>query len=240
MSSIHDGHRQRMRKKVAKNGLSSLEDHELIEMLLYYVHSRCNTNEIAHELVARFSGMTGVVGAHSHEIKNIKGMGEKGAMLFKLISECIRRVNIEENKDVRLTTTALSAKFVTPYFKDVSVEQLHLFCLDIKYRVCDHKIISQGWADSTAVDKRALASSALNSGAYKVLIAHNHPGGEAKPTFNDTIVTRDLIEMFEKLSIPLIDHIIVSDTGYYSFLSGGTVDFGTREEELYVAQYTRG
>ncbi len=238
MKNIHDGHRERMREKVNKFGCGCLAEHELLEMLLYYVNAQGNTNHTAHELLDKFGGLQGVFEANTHELKSVKGIGDKSALFFALVSECYKYMENSRKKGVSLSNSAVCADFVKSFFMGVKTEQLHLFCLDVKYRVCAHKIVSEGCADGAAVNKRELVKVAVNSGAYRVIIAHNHPNGEAKPSLDDINVTRQLMELFKGIDIPIVDHIIVAENGYYSFMAGGEVDFDTATDSLKVAQYS--
>ncbi len=239
MKNIHDGHRDRMREKVKKFGCGCLAEHELLEMLLFYVNARGNTNDTAHELISKFGGLQGVFEASTQELMSISGVGDKSALLFHLISECYKYMHGTKNKGVSLSNSAVTADYVKSFFRGVKTEQLYIFCLDVKYRVCTYELVAEGWVDSAMVNKREMVKVALNSGAYRVIIAHNHPSGDASPSMDDINITRQLMETFKSVGVPLVDHIIVAENGYYSFMMGGAVDFEGASDMLKVAQYSK-
>ena len=87
---MHENHRDRMRKRFLRDGLDHFEKHEVIEMLLFGLIPRRNTNDIAHRLIDRFGSIAGIIDAPYSEIIKVKGIGEKGAISLKFFSEFIR------------------------------------------------------------------------------------------------------------------------------------------------------
>jgi len=85
--SIHDGHRQRMKSRFQKNGLSDFNEHEVLELLLFYCIPRRDTNEIAHNLIARFGSLAKVLDAPLNHLQEVEGMGENAANFLSLIRD---------------------------------------------------------------------------------------------------------------------------------------------------------
>ena len=107
--SIHDGHRERLRKKF-KEG--NIEDHELLELLLFSSIPRRNTNEIAHRLIDKFGSVNGVFNASERALCSVEGVGENSAMLIKTVSKCIERYLMKPNvPNERLDTFSKLEKY---------------------------------------------------------------------------------------------------------------------------------
>ena len=92
---MHSGHRQRMRERIEKNGLDSLADHEVLEVLLYYVQPRVNTNQQAHRLMKKFGSLSAVLNADVTALMEVEGIGEKSALFLSSLSEISRRYMID-------------------------------------------------------------------------------------------------------------------------------------------------
>jgi len=97
MGTIHDGHRQRLKQRFVKEGLTSFESHNILELLLFYALPRQDTNVIAHELIDNFKTLTGVFNAPYEELIKVKGLGENGATLIKLIPQLLSAYTVETN-----------------------------------------------------------------------------------------------------------------------------------------------
>ena len=95
---IHDGHRQRLVNRFDTFGLDTLEEHEVLELFLFFVISRKDTNAIAHELIKRFGSLAGVMDASADELKEVSGIGNKAALLLKLIKPLCRRYRSRRQK----------------------------------------------------------------------------------------------------------------------------------------------
>lgn len=100
--NIHAGHRQRLRKLFLTTHPSALSDHQLLELLLFYAIPRADTNITAHLLLETFGSITGILGADINHLIKVDGIGEKSALLIKMILELMRRANIENEKEIIL------------------------------------------------------------------------------------------------------------------------------------------
>ncbi len=206
----HIGHRSRMRNKFLNVSPESFEDHELIEMLLYYVNARQNTNDIAHCLLDRFGTVRDLLEASHSELMDVSGVGERTSMLFMLTSELMRRYHTCVDKKERFNTIDKIGKFFVYKFVGMSVEAVYALLLDNSLGFIDCKLIYEGSVNSARFDTDKLYQYAFSKRAANVIIAHNHPRGLAIPSEDDKNITRILAQGFDHLGINLLEHIIVA------------------------------
>ncbi len=210
--SIHAGHRARMREKLAKLGTEHFADHEILEMLLFYVIPRGDTNAIAHELLERFKGFRGVFEAKPEELRRISGFGEHSAALFSLIREVARRYFVSRYaKRLQLTTTQSIGTFIAPLFIGHRDEQIYLLCLDAKKQPVYGGFIRSGSRASAELDFSVVVATAVSVHAKFVVIAHNHPSGYAVPSEADISATLRLKRALKEVGIALLDHLVIAD-----------------------------
>lgn len=221
MADIHAGHRQRLKENFRKSGLDSFQAHNILELLLFYAVPRQDTNLLAHELIEKFGSVSGVLNAPYDELIKIKGLGENGATLFRLIPELLSLYTIEENS----TKTMDNANTVCNYFHGcyigVKTEQLRVCCLDDKLNVISNTIIEDGGVNAVSINVRKIVEATFRSNASLIILAHNHPNGEALPSDADIKVTRQLHGILESVGIKLLDHIIVGKKNAISMKNNG-------------------
>ena len=154
--SLHSGHRDRMRAKFLQQGLEGFQEHEMLELTLFYALPRVNTNEVAHRLLQRFGSLADVLNADYHALRDVKGMGESSAMLLTLIAQLSRQYRLSARKDLTLNTFDATCA----YFKDIYLgepeEQLRLACLDDRLRLMSCGVVSEGAPSIVPVHMRRL------------------------------------------------------------------------------------
>ncbi len=218
---LHDGHRQRMRERFLKSGGSGFQQHELLEMLLYYAIPRINTNDIAHRLLDRFGSISGIFAADHNALCSVKGITEHTAVLLKLLP-ALYAVDM----DAHTTQITLdSYEKVCGYFRKLYQyernEVIRLACLDEMLRLRSCHILERGNTNSVSVSLRAVAEIAILENCNTVMIAHNHPDGAAVASAEDIAATRHLYQGLQGLSIRLIDHVVVGRNGAVSMRESG-------------------
>ena len=115
--SIHEGHRERMRKQLKTSGMDSLSDVQVLEMLLYYAAPRGDTNPAAHALLKRFGTLDGVFSAPETELRKIDGVGEVAAQLLLLVPQVARRCLMSRSTQIQvLDTTSKCGQYLLPFF----------------------------------------------------------------------------------------------------------------------------
>lgn len=215
---MHEGHRERMKKRFKEEGLASFTDVQALELLLFYALPRRDTNPLAHRLLDHFGSLKSLFEADTSDIASVEGIGENAALLIHLLPEMTRKFWIAD-ADVRqsVATVAQAVRFIKPILFGKPVENVYVFCLDSHSRIKHYDCISQGTVSDVTIYLRKVVECAMRLNASGVLIAHNHPGGRPQPSDADVHSTRAIEGALEPLGIGLLDHIIFSDHSYFSF-----------------------
>ena len=218
----HDGHRSRLRKRFLDNGLNSFEEHEVLELLLFYGQPRKNTNETAHVLLKKFGSLPRVFNASVAELKETDGVGENCAVLLSLIPQLQRRIEMSRSETVKtIRGTSDAGPFFVAQFRNEQEEVLKLLCLDAKGSIRKCVNIGKGVVNSVHFSPRKIVEAALENRASSVIMAHNHPGGTIMPSREDINATMKVKNALQTVDIRLNDHIIVAENAYCSMLEEG-------------------
>jgi len=235
MGDEHKEHRQRMYKRLEKEGVFGFYDHELLEMLLYFSIPRGDTNPIAHNLLNSFNSIDGVMKADVSGLMSIEGLGPKSAMLIEIISELYRRCELsaDSKKVVRINSVGDAVAYGRKLFAGKRYESFYVVCMDITGKVIGDGYLGEGTLDQVFIYTRKLIETALRFTAYSVVLMHNHPGGIPVPSEEDKHLTQKCRIALEAVNIKLLDHVIIADDDYYSF--GHTVGLGSVDMDDVIA-----
>lgn len=222
-SSIHEGHRGRLRTRFIEEGLDNFTDVQVLELLLFQCIPRQDTNELAHRLIDTFGGFSQVLDASVEELQKVKGVGENTAIFLKLIPAVTRyySVNCGKQAGTFLQTTEACGQYLLRYFEGQTNETVYLLCLDSKCKPRCCQKIGEGSVNSAAVSIRRLVEVALGVNAASVVLAHNHPGGVAIPSHEDILTTRRVAAALDAVDILLADHLVVADRDFTSMVQSG-------------------
>lgn len=234
---MHDGHRDRMRNRIIENGIDSLQPHELIEFILYHAIPRKDTNEIAHKLINKFGSVAKVFSADYNDLLLISGMTKNASLLLSTFPAILRyyKKDLQTNK-IKIRTRGDCINYLKPYFMGEQIEKVYLLCLDANNNIIKCVLLSSGLPNQVFVDARQIADVALKQKAVSVIISHNHPSGELKPSQADIELTRSVACALELLQIQLIDHFIFSDNGSFSFYDAGIADIINKKVNRFLKE----
>jgi len=225
----HAGHRQRMRDRFVREGLDSFEDHQILELVLFYAIPRGNTNEIGHRLIKHFGRLSAVFDARISDLKQVPGVGEQAAVLINALPPLMRRYH--HDRIVRdapiLNSAATVSEYIKPLMAGRSREVFYVLCLDSRLRVKFAAQIAQGTVKDAYVHPREVVEAVLAHHSSAVVLAHNHPSGHLSPSQADHNLTRQLVNALGILDISVLDHVIIADDQSYSFAEMGVLP--TRE-----------
>ncbi|HHU21858.1 MAG TPA: DNA repair protein RadC [Clostridiales bacterium] len=222
---IHDGHRERMKKRFLQYGLDNFDDHNVLELLLFYALPRRDLNPLAHNLLNHFGSLSGVLEASIEDLKRVPGMGENAAILLKLVPQVSRRYLISKNSDYDILDSVTKAgQYLMPLFMYERDEVVYMICLDAKRKVISCREISRGVVNTAEVSIRKIVEFALANNATSVIISHNHTSGIALPSYEDEMTTLQIKAALEMVGITLADHIIVAGDDYVSLAESGLLE----------------
>ena len=219
--SIHEGHRRRLKERFLREGLDGFTDIQVLELLLFYVIPRKDTNPIAHELLARFGTLARVLDAPVSKLTQVEGITENGATFLKLVRELDRRYVLSQGQDIILNTIEDCCNYLSCFFKGKRNETVFLLSLDAKLKLLSCREVGEGSINYASVPIRRCVEMALEDGATSVILAHNHPSGIAVPSNDDIHTTRRLAMALSAVEIQLADHIVVADDEYVSMVQSG-------------------
>ena len=215
---IHDGRRDRMRERYMRHGLDNFNDHEVLELLLYYSVARKDTNELAHKLLNDFGSLDILFEADPLDIRRVSGASEQTAVLISMVPKLAGRYfNAKFSEKTALDSSDKIGRFAVPLFSGKTYECFYCICLDNRRRLIAAAKISEGTVNETNVYPRMAAKEALKYNAVSVALAHNHPSGSTEPSEDDFVTTGIIKSALAPLGIDVIDHIVAGNGEYYSF-----------------------
>ncbi|WP_208440959.1 RadC family protein [Bartonella raoultii] len=220
-SQIHkhyQGHRERLRKRYLKSKGNAIEDYEYLELLLFRTIPRANTKPIAKNLIARFGSLADVLGADIHRLQEIPGCGPATAIDLKIISDVAGRLARAElfKRDIFSSWDKVLA-YCKAVMAHETREQFRILFLDKKNGLLADEVQQTGTIDHTPVYPREVISRALELSASSLILVHNHPSGDAKPSKADITMTHMLKDAANALGITIHDHLIIARNEYTSF-----------------------
>lgn len=237
--SVHDGHRARLKNRFLQKGLSAFEDHEALELLLFYALPRRDTNALAHTLLEKFGSLDRLLHADLKDVARIDGIGEQSAILISLVGGLMAKSSASGiSKSPKLKSIDKAIRYIETLFKGKTEEYFYVVCLDAHCAVLHTELLSRGIATEAPVYVRNITESVVRTGANKVIVAHNHPGGSSQPSKKDIETTQRILLAMDALDIDMLDHIIVGKEDAFSLAEKILLRGNYPEKDARLAQYT--
>ena len=213
----------RPREKMMLHGASALTNAELLAILIGSGNTEDTAVELMRKVLDGCHNKLGELGKCSVEdLCRYKGIGPAKAVTILAASELGKRRKEEEPKErvqIRCSTDIFA--YFHPLMCDLSVEECWVMLLNQAAKVVDAIRISQGGLASTQVDVRCVLREALLKRATSIVLCHNHPSGNVTPSTDDDRLTQALNQAANTMNIRLLDHVIVTDGAYYSYVDEG-------------------
>lgn len=215
---LHKGHRERVKDRYIYSGLDSFEDHQVLELILFYCYPMVDTNEKAHKMINEFGTLTNLLDANPLDIEKRCKVSTNVAVLLSLIPPLSRRyLKSKWGKKMVLDSSAKVGNYAISLFMEKKNEAFYLICLDSQRKLNFAPLISEGTIDQAPIYTREIVEQALKYQAASVIITHNHPSGLLVASRADIEATKKIIMALETINIEVLDHIIVAGEEYMSF-----------------------
>jgi DNA repair protein RadC len=213
----YHGHRQRLRERFLKGGAKSLRDYELLELLLTYGIPVADVKPLAKSLLQHFGSFTRVLDAGPEALTEVSGLGEKSAVLIRLVKACAEYYLQEEVLQRRkIPSLAALVDYCRTAMGGLPDEQFRVLFLNSQNEIIAEEIIQEGTVNQTVVYPRKVLELALKHKACGLILVHNHPSGHLAPSAADQELTRALVNASRTLNLTVHDHLIIGRHGYFS------------------------
>ncbi len=217
--NIHKDHRKRLKQRFLGEGLEGFNDHNILELLLFYSIPRRDTNDLAHQLISKFGSLSAVFDAEFDELVKCSGISENSATLLKLIPKLSRAYLLD--KDTRFSCFSdpdKLGKYFVNYFIGEKSEKLLAMFFTSRMELIDMAVVSEGTVTAAEVPVRKIAELGLSKNAAFLVLAHNHPDGTSTPSNEDISFTSRANELFSKLGMPIIEHFVVGASSFETIM----------------------
>ncbi len=203
-------------RRFIDNGLDGFEEHQALELYLFYAIPRRDTNPLAHRLLERYRNIGGVCDAPIDELERDFGLSESAAALLKLLPEMSRLYNESKLSDTNLIDPETVGDMIARRFIGRTSEAVALLLGSAKGKILYFDIVAKGSVSSSDFPLRRIVDLAIRHNARTAYIAHNHPSGSLLPSRADIDVTKLLDSTLSSVGVHLLDHFIVADNEYAS------------------------
>lgn len=209
----------RPREKFVLKGRNSLSDAELLAIIMGSGNREDSAVELARKILDS-------VGNNWHnlsllqisDLMKFKGVGDaKAISICSALEIGRRRASQEVPEKIQISSSSDLFKILHPYLGDLQTEQFWAIFLNQSNRILGKTQLSSGGINQSVVDVRILFKTALEHFATAIVVAHNHPSGNLKPSQEDLKITKQITEAGKLLNIQVLDHLIISQNSYFSF-----------------------
>lgn len=197
-------------------------DYEILELILYSARSRVDLKPVAKRLIAKFGSLPQVIYADVSELRQVKDVGDAAiAAIICVRQAIIRTLRNEATQGALIDRWASVINYFRVRIGNSSIEQFFVLYLSKRFCVIADEVQNTGTVDEVPLYVREVVKKALLYGASYIVIAHNHPSGDPKPSAADIRITETLRIACGNMGIVLIDHVIVTSQRHYSFKTNG-------------------
>lgn len=209
----------RPREKLILKGRNALSDAELIAILIGTGSGNKSAVDLGRELLGLSNGDLHAFGKlRLSDLTTIKGIGESKAISILAALELGRRRKEQEPvRKVKVTTARAAYDQLLPFYYDLTHEECYVIYLDRACHLVKIKQLSIGGTTGTFVDPKLIFKHAIELQSTALILSHNHPSGSLRPSQEDLNITKKIKQMGELIDLPILDHLIITDNGYFSF-----------------------
>ena len=215
----------RPREKLLAKGRTALSNAELIAILIGSGNKEESAVDLSKRILQSVDHNINRLGRMSVEkLMKFKGIGEAKAITILTALELGKRREHEPSSEIKKIATSKDVFYLmNPLFMDKTFEEFWVIYLNNSNKILSKELCSKGGITSTVVDIRLLYKRALELSAVGVIVCHNHPSGNTKPSVSDRELTNKIKQAGESLDIQLLDHLIITEKSYFSFADQGEI-----------------
>jgi len=216
------GHRKRVKSKFLKNS-SNFADYELLELLLFSSHPRKDMKPLAKKLLTRFGSINAILRADTESLTSIPDVNQNVLVSLKLIKEIIHKSSQQKiiGKPLIASWKEL-CDYCQVIMSDLKEEQFRILFLNNKHFLITEELIKSGGIEDVEIDIKTIVKKSLNFFAKSIILLHNHPTWNCKPSQSDITNTKKISNALQVLQIEVYDHLIIGNNGgVFSFKSAG-------------------
>ncbi|MBS1755327.1 MAG: DNA repair protein RadC [Ferruginibacter sp.] len=215
----------RPREKLLTKGATALSNSELLAILINNGSKNKSAVDLAKEILKLGRDNLNELGKLTlNDFKKINGIGDAKSIIIAAALELGRRRHTGDNLDkIVIKESKDVAKYLQTQLKDYTYEVFAVLFLNQANKINHFEIVSKGGITGTVADPRIILKKALDNNATSLVLCHNHPSGNLRPSKADEELTKKIAEAARYLDIKVIDHIIVSEEGFYSFADDGLI-----------------
>ena len=216
--------KERPREKLLRYGRENLSDSELLAIILKTGTKNCNVNELAIKVIKELNGIENIKDISLNKLIKIKGIGKTKAIELLVLFELAKRINKKKEKpSVKYTNPKVIYENSKYLFEGLLQEHFYCLYLNTKKELIERKLLFMGTLNKSIVHPREIFKEAYRLSASSIVCLHNHPSGDLTPSKEDIVLTDSLVKIGQINGIPVVDHLIISDDGYYSFYENSKV-----------------
>ena len=233
--NIHAGHRERLRENINKNGIYEVDDIHFLEYILTFTITRADTNPIAHSLLNQFGSIDEIFTAEIEALLTIKGIGIKTARFLKYMSVVAYKFNKSKAlKKPKLDTLRKLVDFLKNIIPPSDNEQLIFVILNKNLSVKTYKIFKGTSHSFISLDASDVTEFLVKYKANFCAIAHTHPNHNAKPSFEDLNVFKNIHSILDAFSINMIENLILGEDNFYSLKEDIYYDYESDDDKNFI------
>lgn len=209
---------ERPRERFLKVGVENLSNEELLSIILKTGTKEENVKQLALKIINKYENIKNLKNAKVNSLIEIKGIGKVKAIELLSSIELGKRIFFDNDKNNIILN---NSKKVYDYFKNIFIneyqENFYAVFLDVKSKLINYRLLFKGTINMSIVHPREIFKYAFLENASRIIVIHNHPSNDVSPSIQDIELTNSLFEIGKIIKVPVIDHIIIGRTNYYSF-----------------------
>ncbi|OPZ77553.1 MAG: hypothetical protein BWY78_00963 [Alphaproteobacteria bacterium ADurb.Bin438] len=201
-----------------------MADYELLELVLMCAIPRKDVKPLAKDLIKKFGSFSETLSAPHEDLMEIKGIKENTISFFEIIKQSAIHLSKQQAfKNPVINSWDKLIDYCVAKMGYGKVESFRVIFLDTKLRLISDELFSEGTVDQTSLFPREVLKKAVKLGAVSIIMVHNHPSGDTKPSKADISMTKKVMEALSSVNIELIDHLIISKNSHSSFKTLGII-----------------